>query len=1236
MKKILLFILSLLFYLPLTAQISENEFPIIGYFDHYVHDRYSSYYGVGPNLDNFDWATYYESLEELGLTHLVTMGDDIPLNNGQGIEIIDNNILYGIGGVKIGDYAQAQGNEPTSFAYEVGGSNPASVWSEDENTENYGFGGNTGYYSKWIKSSLATTGNQNYEEEINGVSHTVAYADTTIDNQGILVSAELPSVHHFKDWNYYVMLVARIDPIPGGNPNDIVARINIDVTTTSVVTGQNHIFDYMPSGTPDSANYIQTKSFDVKASEFDGNNYTEIVKGTFGAGNKILKIEIEWMDKRNLYVDQLCVYDKYYKDLYVEPTSIENDIQSVFDTLTAVNHSNHEHFYIDEPTPIMYRAYNTVNTIAENSAQGKYINSATGSRRKHDAVFANAQRRLPYVLYDLYTIGDHFDSTSSTSSNSIQKAFDNLIYSGATGEYPTSNRGLRTGIEWAQDFGGTDSRVPFYMTIQVQAENYVKNGQIVTPIYRAPRPNEILAEGNLSLCYGAKGIMYFIIGTFTPKATDSARAYYGLFDDTLSVYDGTNGIIQNPKHDQVPNDRYYAVQELNQHITNISGTLLDLTWKNAYSIHNGQPSGQYITSVSTSDASAETFVELGLFSNSTDNLDYFYVVNRRVLSTESRDVEITLNESGYATWRISEIGTNNSWIVSNTGNFTTNYQPGEGKLFKLEPMFEGSSETLSGNVAVSCNLTISSGKTLIIRSGSQLAFASGKGIIVDGTLNATNTTFTSSGSSWSGIQFRSGSSGILDGCTIENVYTYGGAAISMIGGGYATVKNCIIKDNSISHGISIINSGSTAPYLFNNTIRNNTQSGIYIYHGNAYLRYNTITGPSSSNHAGVKSDYFSTPLFAAPSGGYEEGWNTIQNGYHGLWGIYHCNINAGGRSNGYNNTFSNNTYANVRASSYTTIYAKKNWWSPNPPSRVITDGTSSIDYTPYNSDQTLTTEDGRKNSSSVSTTGSLLSQARDQMKQKNYQQAFNLYQQIINSKISESEVMLAISDLYFLYKAYSIPGVLTLLESITSSKENVNEYKPLALEVISNLSLYDKSEPDFLLFNTKLREYSRNTIHELHGIVDLFYYHFNKKEFDEALKVIESVSEKFLEEDNVKFAQWLINSELGIESSSTSKLGNGITSAEDDSKPKEFRLFGNYPNPFNPTTKISFSIPVQNQVELAVYDVLGRKVAEVINEVLNAGEYDIEFDGSSLASGLYIYKLTSGNFTVSKKMMIVK
>lgn len=83
-------------------------------------------------------------------------------------------------------------------------------------------------------------------------------------------------------------------------------------------------------------------------------------------------------------------------------------------------------------------------------------------------------------------------------------------------------------------------------------------------------------------------------------------------------------------------------------------------------------------------------------------------------------------------------------------------------------------------------------------------------------------------------------------------------------------------------------------------------------------------------------------------------------------------------------------------------------------------------------------------------------------------------------------------------------------------------------------------------------------------------------------------------------------------------------------------LFQNYPNPFNPTTTISFSIPKEGKVELAVYDLLGRKVAELINKTLSAGKYNVNFDGSTLASGMYIYKITAGSFTKSKKMLLLK
>ncbi|MBS1514566.1 MAG: T9SS type A sorting domain-containing protein [Bacteroidetes bacterium] len=80
----------------------------------------------------------------------------------------------------------------------------------------------------------------------------------------------------------------------------------------------------------------------------------------------------------------------------------------------------------------------------------------------------------------------------------------------------------------------------------------------------------------------------------------------------------------------------------------------------------------------------------------------------------------------------------------------------------------------------------------------------------------------------------------------------------------------------------------------------------------------------------------------------------------------------------------------------------------------------------------------------------------------------------------------------------------------------------------------------------------------------------------------------------------------------------------------------NYPNPFNPTTNIKYSIPTGGLVKLSIYNLLGKEVASLINRYQEAGSYSIEFNGSELASGVYIYKLTSGNTVVTKKMNLIK
>jgi hypothetical protein len=104
----------------------------------------------------------------------------------------------------------------------------------------------------------------------------------------------------------------------------------------------------------------------------------------------------------------------------------------------------------------------------------------------------------------------------------------------------------------------------------------------------------------------------------------------------------------------------------------------------------------------------------------------------------------------------------------------------------------------------------------------------------------------------------------------------------------------------------------------------------------------------------------------------------------------------------------------------------------------------------------------------------------------------------------------------------------------------------------------------------------------------------------------------------------------GCTSVGINQIGNEI--------PSSMKLAQNFPNPFNPTTKITFDISagVNDPVKLAVYDLSGKEVAQLVNQNLQPGQYEYTFNGVNLASGMYFYKLTAGNFVSVKKMILVK
>jgi hypothetical protein len=88
--------------------------------------------------------------------------------------------------------------------------------------------------------------------------------------------------------------------------------------------------------------------------------------------------------------------------------------------------------------------------------------------------------------------------------------------------------------------------------------------------------------------------------------------------------------------------------------------------------------------------------------------------------------------------------------------------------------------------------------------------------------------------------------------------------------------------------------------------------------------------------------------------------------------------------------------------------------------------------------------------------------------------------------------------------------------------------------------------------------------------------------------------------------------------------------------PNYYSLSQNYPNPFNPATNIKYTIPKAGNVSLKIYDVLGKEVVTLVNELKQPGVYNVDYNASNLSSGIYFYRLEAGDFTAVKKMMLIK
>ena len=104
--------------------------------------------------------------------------------------------------------------------------------------------------------------------------------------------------------------------------------------------------------------------------------------------------------------------------------------------------------------------------------------------------------------------------------------------------------------------------------------------------------------------------------------------------------------------------------------------------------------------------------------------------------------------------------------------------------------------------------------------------------------------------------------------------------------------------------------------------------------------------------------------------------------------------------------------------------------------------------------------------------------------------------------------------------------------------------------------------------------------------------------------------------------------DIKVDETSLVKRENGV--------PRDFQLLQNFPNPFNPATTISYILPARSHVTISVFNLLGQQVAEVLNDMREAGNQSVTFSAAGLASGVYFYRLQAGSFVQTRKLVIVK
>jgi parallel beta-helix repeat protein len=693
------------------------------------------------------------------------------------------------------------------------------------------------------------------------------YLDSSEADSGYMVQSCSPNWAYYYGnirSGYYATFRLKISGSYGGNPQVVrcsVYSIDSSITLKDTILYANDLlpensykdiklyFNLSPALTNPPGRYTKKYLTGGVNQVTQGNTYHYI------------DLRVYWFGNVTTYLDNVIVDDTRGDSLFAG--LMDDTIKQDAGQFTPAAYPLHDKFYLlDEPPMSTYLAFDYV---------GKRIRDTLGNIPQAGTVSAcwfEIERFLAYgkpaqLINDAYFIYSDTPHPSITDHATAAAAgIPDWDYASYTALFQ-----YHVNIALADQFrkasqAAKQYSMPYIFTPQLHGVAYYQSDGFpkykVPPnndsTLRPPAPSEIRLSYNLGIAYGAKGFLPYPFGTDYVQDVDPPVCYPGLVSGRLKSWHSRNYYMDHWKnidtiygHDIWTGykEKWNEVASLNNRLAQIGDTLLALSWVGANSWSNssghtddwsGIVSGITTKDTTSNPPNEQPYVEAGHLKR--DATDYIVVVNRRcasnTINNDRRDITVTLGSLSFANVLVTNIETNTAFVVPNAGAFTDRFNPGEGKIYRLENASIANARTFS-------NLTVGSGATLTIASGGSVQLTSGAGITNNGSLTVSGTlqvnyNLTVSGSGTvtiaTGGKVQTSASAILTTASGTSLIAQAGSTFKFGSGSYLVAYGSVNASGSSGQNV-LFTSTSASPGL-------GLWDRISLYGGPNVLQYCTV------------------------------------------------------------------------------------------------------------------------------------------------------------------------------------------------------------------------------------------------------------------------------------------------------------------------------------------------------------------------------------------------------------